>query len=266
METSVPSNDEVVQAVQDLRQTQPDLSRAKMLQHLKESRKWNLSEARFKKVVQSMNQQLDALADALAAQLVHSENQDLGIPEDALAAQREYHENSVRHFKIYGRGEYNYGVTPNADQGILIDLARSRLSKMPRPQSRQAKRSMAGNPFLRVIWDFYVAAAAIAGIPKTDVGLQIEAEYGVPWTYLPTPATEETGPTAAHRKAVFKQKSLDMKRAMLKLPDGKKYIPVDDRGEPIWDEAKNGQFALIVVKIDKGEGLQEFGRVGKAPV
>ena len=202
-----------------------------------------------------MDHDLNNLADALAAQLVHSENEQLGIPEDALAAQRAYHENSIRHFKIYGRGEYNYGVTPNADQGVLIDLARSRLSKIQRPQSEQAKRSIADSQFLRIIWDFYVAAAAIAGVPKTDVGLQIEAEYGVPWTYLPTPATEETGPKAAHRKALFKQKSLQMKRAMLKHPEGKKYIPVDNRGEPIWNEAKNGQFALIVVRIDKSEGL-----------
>ena len=256
----MPSNDEIIQAVHDLRQTQPNLGRAKMLQQLKESRNWNLSEARFKKLVPSVNQ-----LNAKDGETQLSVPKKLGIPEDALAAQLLYKENSIRHFKIYGRGEYNYGVTPNADQGVLLDLCHSRLIKKPRPKSANEKRSIANGSELRCIWDFYVAAAAIAGVPKADVGLQLEAEYGVPWTYLPTPATEMTGPEAAHKKALHKQKSLQMKRAMLKTAEGRRIIPVDDRGEPIWDEAKNGQFALIVVRIDKNEGLQEFGRVGDAP-
>lgn len=48
---------------------------------------------------------------------------------------------------------------------------------------------------------------------------------------------------------------------MLKHPEARAVTPVDSRGELIWDDAKNGQFVLIVVKIDKDQGLLEFGRV-----
>ena len=80
---------------------------------------------------------------------------------------------------------------------------------------------------------------------------------------MPTPATEMTGPEADYRREVFKRESLKLKRYMLTTPQGREQIPADANGEPIWDEAKNGQFALIVVKIDKGEGLQEFGLIEK---
>jgi hypothetical protein len=47
----------------------------------------------------------------------------------------------------------------------------------------------------------------------------------------------------------------------LKLPEARKYIPVDRAGEPIWNEEVNGELALTIVKIDKGRGLKEFGGV-----
>jgi hypothetical protein len=47
----------------------------------------------------------------------------------------------------------------------------------------------------------------------------------------------------------------------LKLPEARKYIPVDKAGEPIWKEEVNGEFALILVKIGKGRALKEFGGV-----
>lgn len=52
-----------------------------------------------------------------------------------------------------------------------------------------------------------------------------------------------------------------MMREMLKYPETRSFIPVDARGEPVWDEAKNGEFYVIVVKIGKERGLQELGRV-----
>lgn len=54
---------------------------------------------------------------------------------------------------------------------------------------------------------------------------------------------------------------MKIKREMLKMPEARAYIPVDARGQPLWDEKKNGQFALVVVKIDKADGLKEFGPV-----
>ncbi|KAK4539929.1 hypothetical protein LTR36_009971 [Oleoguttula mirabilis] len=85
--------------------------------------------------------------------------------------------------------------------------------------------------------------------------------YGVnPIPYLPPP------PAPAEleaRKAEFRASSMAMKREMLvKLSDARAYIPVDARGELVWSEAEHGEFAVLVVKIDKGRGLQEFGSVG----
>jgi hypothetical protein len=74
-----------------------------------------------------------------------------------------------------------------------------------------------------------------------------------PITFLPN----FTQAQLERNKAEFKRNSTKIKRAILKLPEGRKYIPVDAQGVPVWDEAKNGQFVVIVVKIHKGDGLTE---------
>ncbi|XXG98983.1 hypothetical protein Hte_005316 [Hypoxylon texense] len=49
------------------------------------------------------------------------------------------------------------------------------------------------------------------GVAEEDVGRQLEAEYGVPWTYMPTPGPELTGPEVRVMKARFKEASLEWK-------------------------------------------------------
>lgn len=44
------------------------------------------------------------------------------LPCDALKAQIKYKEESTRTFILYGRGKYDYGVTPNSDMQIMIDV------------------------------------------------------------------------------------------------------------------------------------------------
>lgn len=44
------------------------------------------------------------------------------LPCDALKAQIEYKKKSTRTFVLYGRGKYDYGVTPNSDMQIIIDV------------------------------------------------------------------------------------------------------------------------------------------------
>jgi hypothetical protein len=84
------------------------------------------------------------------------------------------------------------------------------------------------------------------------------SRYGVnPIPYLPPPPTKEQ---AEARKAAFKKESMKLKRELLKMPEARSYIPVDEKGEPIWNEEINGEF-VVLVKIDKGRGLKEFGRV-----
>ncbi|KAI9708402.1 MAG: hypothetical protein M1828_003000 [Chrysothrix sp. TS-e1954] len=251
MENSTPTNDEVIQAVNVIRADRPFIGRAKLLSQLKQEHNWNLSPARFKKLTASVNE-LHASMSPIPP----------NIPQDALAAQLRYKRDSTRHFRIYGRGEYNFGVSLNADQAVHLDIAHTRLMKAGRPQSEEQSRQAAVAWPTRLVWDNYFAAAKIAGVSKAEVGAQIESEYGVPLRYLPVPTIEEIGPEAEKRKAAFKAESLKVKRQMLReSPESRKFIPTDGKGEPLWSENVNGQFALLVVKIDKGEGLKEFGNV-----
>lgn len=79
-----------------------------------------------------------------------------------------------------------------------------------------------------------------------------------PIPFLPPSPTQEQ---IEARKAEFKERSLKIKRQMLRRPEGRATIPVDKDGEPVWDEKIHGEFAFIVVKIDKEKGLTEFGEV-----
>ena len=46
------------------------------------------------------------------------------LPKDAYAAQAKYYDESTRYFILYGRGEYDYGITPNADSQVKIKVSR----------------------------------------------------------------------------------------------------------------------------------------------
>ncbi|KAF2103749.1 hypothetical protein NA57DRAFT_50618 [Rhizodiscina lignyota] len=249
-ENGIPTDDEVKNEVNKIRQDQQDIGRAKIVTILRDQFNWRISETRLKKLVPSVNQMKTSTTQA-----------ELGIPEDAVKAQKRYRDKSTRTFRIYGRGEYNYGVSLNSDVAIQMDIAYGRLAKAGRPKSEEEKRSLASAWPLQLIWDYYVATAKKAGVSKEDVGLQLEAEYGVPWTYMPTPKPEWTGPQAEAMKAKFKEASLQVKRQLMKNPEARRYIPTNANGDIVWDEEKNGQFAVLVVKIDKGDGLREFGEV-----
>lgn len=257
----VPSDEHVIRAVRELRKTQPELGRAKVLAELKRKNEWSLSDARVKKLMDQhdLNTPNRNVA-TLSTQPPTSQQQlpPIPLPDDAFAAQQQYKDNSTRCFKLYGRGKYNYGITPNSDMAVMIDIAHNRLRDHGRPSSVMEKMQIGGSWPLKTLWDYYWAAAQMTGeLSKEDIGRQLEAEYGVnPIPCLPPPPTMEE---EAQQKAEFKEKSLATKREMLKHAETRKYIPTGPKGEPVWDEKKMGQFALLVVKIDKGDGLDEFG-------
>ena len=183
----------------------------------------------------------------------------IAYPQDALRAQQRYKDESKRCFKIYGRGKYDFGVSPNSDMAIMIDICHSRLVEAGRLQLPRDAAIIGQLWPLHCLFNYYWAAAQKAGVSKEDVGRQLEAEYGVnPIPFLPPPPTQAE---ADARKASFKEKSLGVKRELLKNSEARPYIPVDARGEPVWDEEKNGEFVVIVVRTDKGRGLSEFGTV-----
>ena len=113
-ESPQPSDDEVVRAVRTIHEQSPDLGRNKLLDQLKVNHNWTLSDKRLKKLLT----QHDLKRVAERSKGLPS----IELTKDALSAQQRYKDNSNRCFKLYGRGEYDYGVTPNADQAILIDV------------------------------------------------------------------------------------------------------------------------------------------------
>ena len=78
----------------------------------------------------------------------------------------------------------------------------------------------------------------------------------------PTPRTSAEVALAARKEEMarqqFKAKSMALKCAMLQHPEARKYIPVDSKGEPVWDESINGRYVVIVAKLKKGSGLEEL--------
>lgn len=165
---TTPSDDDIINAVRVINADNPAIGRAKLLSQLKAENSWALSDNRLKKL-------LDQHALKRVAEVSKS---GIHIPVDALAAQERYKDDSRRHFKLYGRGEYDYGVTPNSDMGILIELCHKRLLKQgaPGPYDGATAQAIAESQELQLIYNYYWAAAQKVGLTKEDVGRQLQAE------------------------------------------------------------------------------------------
>jgi hypothetical protein len=84
---------------------------------LKAAQNWTLSDSRLKKVLAE---------DDLKRQEEEPKSlPPIPLPADALAAQQRYKRDSIRVFKLYGLGEYDFRVTPNADMAMLMDVSQS---------------------------------------------------------------------------------------------------------------------------------------------
>lgn len=124
MDPTTPTDEEVISALESLtlmiiKKGYPDLARLKVLALLKTEHNWALSDARLKKIMAAYG-----LRSPLSQNWDNAIDQSTlpppVLPADAFAAQKKYKEESIRCFKIYGRGNYDYGVTPNSDMQILI--------------------------------------------------------------------------------------------------------------------------------------------------
>ncbi|OTA60854.1 hypothetical protein K449DRAFT_77567 [Hypoxylon sp. EC38] len=184
----------------------------------------------------------------------------LHIPEDALEAQHRYRENSKRDFRIYSRGPYDFAVSTSKQPSIALWVAHVRLWASVPPLTEAAKREQAELWTLQWIWDYYVAAAKKAGVAKEDVGQQLEAEYGVPWTYITDSIMGRTDGGIEAKKERFKEVLLDFLNDFKETEGGMGGVEVDEDGNVIWDE-ENELFGVTVVKIDKGDGHLEFTEV-----
>ncbi|OAG09879.1 uncharacterized protein CC84DRAFT_1213256 [Paraphaeosphaeria sporulosa] len=264
-----PTDGQVLDAARILYSSNPNIGRAKALATLKTENNWDLGNKRFKKLIDASDiaqsiagaqedtaggaqQRPDATKDALPP---------IPLPKDAHAALVRYMETSRRCFRIYGRGEYDYGVSPNMDQQLLIGICHDRLLKLgaPGPWDEKTKILIAGSSEMYTIWNYWWAAGRKVCLTEEDIGRQLEAEYGVdPRPWLPVLSKAQL----LQRKAMFKAKSLELKRAMLKSdPEAQKVIPVDSKGEPVWDEKIHGEYVVQVVKVSKEDGVTEYGTV-----
>lgn len=133
-----PSDEEILTSLRAVRLSNPLLGRAKVLAQLKSENGWTLSEARLKKLMAKHD--LKSSVTGKAEEEITNKQQTCSTaqeddptpdpdrpiyPQNALAAQQRYKKHSTRCFKLYGRGQYNYGVTPNATMAILIDVCQN---------------------------------------------------------------------------------------------------------------------------------------------
>ena len=107
--SKTPTDEEIMFAFNGIRHSDPALGRAKILAQLKETNKWTLSESRLKKVMSKHN-------------ATTKMDTPISYPKNAIAVQQAYKDNSTRCFKLYSRGPYDFGVTPNSDMALRIDV------------------------------------------------------------------------------------------------------------------------------------------------
>lgn len=108
-----PSDEEIIAALQAVRQQDPDLGRSKVLLKLREENGWKLSDIRLENLMTK---------HGLGSNLSKA-SKPIAYPKNALAAQQRYKEESKRCFKLYSRGPYDFGVTPNPNQEIGIEVS-----------------------------------------------------------------------------------------------------------------------------------------------
>ncbi|KAK7469351.1 hypothetical protein VKT23_003830 [Stygiomarasmius scandens] len=304
-----PTATELVAALERLRQTDPNIGRPKVLARLQMEYRWSLSDKRLKKCMQSCYGDPSCLpalsakkpqarleekgtknpvvispiaaltklfnsSDAMYEELPENfkpripEEDDLdsgrdddtnnslaplSLPDDPYAAQMNYAKGSRRMVILYGRGKWNYGVSPNADVSFYIQIAHSRieerLSQGPL-STLEEKLQFARTPAVLTLWEVYEVAARKAGISRADVGRQFEAEFGVDMSrYLPS-RQECSDPEMKSRLEDWENRRRSSWR------EGKQpLMEAMNVGRP-WDDNVHGQFALLVTKINRKTGKE----------
>ncbi|KAJ8082142.1 hypothetical protein PM082_007989 [Marasmius tenuissimus] len=182
------------------------------------------------------------------------------IPRNAIAAQLKYRKESTRQLIIYGRGRYNFGITPNSQDGIHYAAIFNKYSKnLPYNVVEEDQRKIADAPDIRMIWEFYEQSALCAGVSREDVGKQFEAEWGVNMHECAPPRLSKDPETRRLIELWERKRASLYKECRYPVLEGIRSagmmdFPVDRRGRIVWDEKKFGIFRLIVTKIDKESG------------
>ncbi|KPI35966.1 uncharacterized protein AB675_10467 [Cyphellophora attinorum] len=252
-EATIPSDDEIVSAVEAAKHSNPSASRNDIFALVKTLNSWTISNKQIKKAVDPKPPPPPTIIGPALPPIT--------LPKDALAAQQAYKDTSTRLFRLYGRGEHDYGCSPNSDQQIRIDIMHKRLLDVgcPGPFHDDDKEIVGSAMPLQEMLKFYYAAGKQVGLTKEDVARQLEAEYGV--NPLPYEVVESEETRKERQEVYAKNLGEGKKKILLRAPEARKYIQLDAKGEPVFDEKVHGEFTVLVVKIKKGDGLTEFGRV-----
>ncbi|KAL0566000.1 hypothetical protein V5O48_016019 [Marasmius crinis-equi] len=322
--TVVPTDEQVVEAIKDLRINEPGLGRPKVLARLKEQNQWALSTKRLKElmaindlesthvtqqkselsedfkpfdgqgsrsallkvlerlindyavprlqcsprdVVGIMTRMFSAISEfpaipnvllldgyGLSEHISGSEEYrrlpQAEIPANAIAAQLKYREESPRVLIIYGRGQYNFGITPNSIDGVhYMSIFQRFKNSLPYRVVEEDRQKIADATSIRVVWEFYEMSAKYAGVSREDVGRQFEAEWGVNMhKYVPPRLSAD--PEVQRITTLWEKKRAEVYKEC-NLPH---LQLARSSGRVVWDERKNGMFRLIVTKIDKESG------------
>lgn len=169
----IPTDDELLPVLSKIHANNPDLGRAKILDRLRNEHQWRVSETRLKKLLEKHS----LLRPGQEPRKPKETNlPPIIFPRDALAAQQKYKDESTRCFKIYSRSPYDFGVSPNGDMALKIEIAHNRLKETGRPKTQNDCVEMAKTWPMQCLFDYYWAAAQIAGVSMEDIGRQLEAE------------------------------------------------------------------------------------------
>jgi len=276
-----PSEDEVVTALVGLRQERPSLGFLKVYKAVKQRNPtWTFSKYRLRKVMRdhaldspaareadmdeltknlanigtSGDTELKAAGTGVSATSTRQIDHPHIPKENALERQETFFQTSPRDYLLYGRAKYDYALTFNANIKLLFVILLKRMIDWirKRPNPPQSEKLVAATCMpTREMFDQLYAGAKKAGISREDLGLQLQAEYGVnPVPHFPPlPVTQlEKELAALQERYVYKKGKIEM--------IGKERFRLDSHGEVIWDEQVEGRFATILTKMDRATGKE----------
>ncbi|KAJ6576421.1 hypothetical protein DFH09DRAFT_1078035 [Mycena vulgaris] len=115
---------------------------------------------------------------------------------------------------------------------------------------------------LYTMWLHFEPAAKKAGVPLENLRAQLTEEYGLdPLTAAPPQPRNDMERAALNaqltrKKAEHRRTKMSMMRKMREMGAP---IPLDPvTGDVAWDDEKHGEFVVLVTRVDKATGLEEF--------
>ena len=174
------------------------------------------------------------------------------LPKDGLTAQKGVHSLLVSFVTLYGRGSYDYLITPNAEMRIHMRISLDEILKIQESPGGAAKAVLEAPDCWRIqeFFDFYCAAARKIGLRFDDVARQFETEFGV--NPLKNRLPDGLECSAWESEIAMEYRRLKTKILKMTAALYLKLVKMDDKGEPIWDEEKHGRYAMAVTRTDKG--------------